>query len=417
MLKRMHNFTNNTLAFYGIKERVYIGDTTTPDNVPKIEFITYEKHKQSLELDIDKTWKKTKTWDKTSVYDNNDRGNDKIKIHCDVVENEYYSTSSVFEWILRIKEKTQHEAVYFTIVKDAGIEYHYQPAYTDIYEDGWSDEFQKNITVTATTVKDEDDNIILYRPEEICGSYAVYVDNQKLMHIPSPYFIDQNGQKVKANMHIQASWLVIDVPEQFADWQYSAENPLPLDPSFGYSTTGASYESGYENNAIGSKFTCPDNANIDQINAIVQARTASDQNIKCIITNSSKTILTNGISNASANLPYRSIQDTPCTYTNKPAVSASTEYYLFVIIESATTRVYYDSGSTNQGHYHTTNSYTSPTNPNGTDNNNKYSIYATYTTTSSAQVSHILGIATSAISHVKGIDKTTGFTKVLGLIV
>ena len=42
--------------------------------------------------------------------------------------------------------------------------------------------------------------------------------------------------------------------------------------------------------------------------------------------------------------------------------------------------VYYDSGSANQGHLDTGNSYTTPTDPTGAShNNNKYSIYATYT--------------------------------------
>jgi hypothetical protein len=71
-------------------------------------------------------------------------------------------------------------------------------------------------------------------------------------------------------------------------------------------------------------------------------------------------------------------QERTCTFSSPPTISANTEYVLMMIF-SASTRFYYASGSTNQGHYDTSNSYTTPTNPtDAVHNNYKYCIRANY---------------------------------------
>ena len=66
------------------------------------------------------------------------------------------------------------------------------------------------------------------------------------------------------------------------------------------------------------------------------------------------------------------------TFSSPPTITANTEYVLMMIF-SVTTRLYYGSGSTNQGHVDTTNSYTTPTNPTDeTHNNNQYRIRTAY---------------------------------------
>jgi hypothetical protein len=66
-------------------------------------------------------------------------------------------------------------------------------------------------------------------------------------------------------------------------------------------------------------------------------------------------------------------------FSSPPSLSANTQYVI-MFIPSANTRLYYGSGSANQGIYDSTNSYTTPTNPTDASNNNhQYSIYCTFT--------------------------------------
>jgi hypothetical protein len=78
--------------------------------------------------------------------------------------------------------------------------------------------------------------------------------------------------------------------------------------------------------------------------------------------------------------------DRDCAFSSPPTLSGNTQYVLMMIF-SVNTRFYYASGSYNQGHYDTTNSYTSPYNP--TDyyhNNYQYRIQATYTKTNNYEL-------------------------------
>jgi hypothetical protein len=67
-----------------------------------------------------------------------------------------------------------------------------------------------------------------------------------------------------------------------------------------------------------------------------------------------------------------------CTFSSPPTISANTQYILMMIF-SVSTRFYYGTGSTNQGHYDVSNSYLTPTNPtDAAHNNNQYRILANY---------------------------------------
>ncbi len=53
-----------------------------------------------------------------------------------------------------------------------------QPPLTEEFQDGWSDEFQTNITVTETDVKDDQGNVLVHRPEDIVNSIAFYHESK-----------------------------------------------------------------------------------------------------------------------------------------------------------------------------------------------------------------------------------------------
>jgi hypothetical protein len=146
--------------------------------------------------------------------------------------------------------------------------------------------------------------------------------------------------------------------------------------TFGYTTAGSSYTTVNTNYMYGSIFTSPNYNGIVAQSITFRGRSGSGTaNVKCVLVrHSDLTIVAvgNPVSVSTTVNWYSSI------FASPPSLSANTEYVI-MLIPSANTRFYYGSGSTDQGHYDTTNSYTTPTNPtDATHNNNQYSVYCTF---------------------------------------
>ena len=88
------------------------------------------------------------------------------------------------------------------------------------------------------------------RPENVIGSYAVYHKTQKhneingkeyrtgkAFHIYRPFAIDVEGTRVWCELSINEDLLTITIPQEFLD---TAIYPVIIDPTFGYTTQGAS---------------------------------------------------------------------------------------------------------------------------------------------------------------------------------
>lgn len=82
------------------------------------------------------------------------------------------------------------------------------------------------------------------RPDNIKGSYAVYCNKSnnkyktgKVCHIYRPFVIDEDGKTEWCVIKIDKSTLTITLPENFME---SAAYPVRLDPTFGYTSNGAS---------------------------------------------------------------------------------------------------------------------------------------------------------------------------------
>lgn len=95
-------------------------------------------------------------------------------------------------------------------------------------------------------------------PEDVYGSYAVYhetkVNNQyragKAFHIKRPWARDKNGWKVWLDLHIDpdTNLMSMTYPQAFYD---NAIWPVYVDPTFGYTTAGASNASSINNRGYG----------------------------------------------------------------------------------------------------------------------------------------------------------------------
>ena len=90
------------------------------------------------------------------------------------------------------------------------------------------------------------------RPDEVVGSYAVYCNKSnnkyktgKVCHIYRPFCYDAKGNTIYADLKIADGQLTITID---AKWLDNAVYPVRLDPTFGYTTAGASSMAG-ENQA------------------------------------------------------------------------------------------------------------------------------------------------------------------------
>jgi len=145
----------------------------------------------------------------------------------------------------------------------------YQPPLTEEFKEGWSEEFKRDIFVTETQVTDKDGNILVERPENVVGSYAVYHASRGNMH-PSqaeaekyktgkafhwyrPLIYDSAGHQTWGILNVDpgAGIRTVAIPQGFLD---KAVYPVTIDDTFGYTTQGGSSTYG-TNKRIGCRFT------------------------------------------------------------------------------------------------------------------------------------------------------------------
>jgi hypothetical protein len=245
------------------------------------------------------------------------------------------------------------------------------------------------------------------RPEEIVGSYAVYhktlknhkVGGQnyatgKVLHIPFPYIweVEKEDQKVRAeDLTYENGRLCVVAPQAFLDTA-DYTNGVRVDPTFGYTSVGASNSfdvGGFADNVThAAKHSAPENGTIDSIHAAIArwgAGACTYEGYGVIYENSDSSKVSG--TQTSALTPTLTATLTFYTTTSGGgSVVGSTDYDVAFFMNatygggpSCGSGTAYDSGTTNQGAKQTTTATTPPDPATFTRNNNLYSIYATYT--------------------------------------
>ena len=283
------------------------------------------------------------------------------------VSDEYPEGGYEFEIIL--KEKPDTNKIEFTI-QNKGLEFFYQPALT----------------------QEEIDNGI-NRPENVVGSYAVYYKDcpanyvggklyrcGKAFHIYRPRIEDAEGNRTWGELNIdeEKGILSVTIPQEFLDNAiYPVRHAAGL--TFGYNETPLT-DGGYgaQSYINGSLFTSP--SNIATATSMSVYGDVRSYNLKMLVVlHSNLNIISNGIT---PDQYFNGLKWNSKGFSTPPSLSVSTEYVL-CWITSGTNNFYYDTGSTDQGHFDYSNSYTTPTDPtDATHSTKRWGIYCTYTPSS-----------------------------------
>jgi hypothetical protein len=277
-----------------------------------------------------------------------------------------------FEWVLKEPPTTN---VLTATIQTKGLDFFYQPELTA------QEKAQGSI-----------------RPDNVIGSYAVYHKTMtgnyvggkeykcgKAFHIYRPEAIDSKGNKTWCDLHLDeaSETLTVTVNQKWLD---KATYPVIVDPTFGYTTGGASYHSSNEIKA--SHFTPVSTGTVTGISSYQEHDVSSTQKIEyALYADSSGSVgskLTVDVYSRTAALANNIWLGAVLSYQ----ITSGTVYWL-ATWDSPTgidggsgelNKVHYDTGSANAGLYLYSGSWgllpdpiTSPT-----YNNYTYSIFCTY---------------------------------------
>ena len=216
---------------------------------------------------------------------------------------------------------------------------------------------------------------------EVGSRNGTYTDTQTVDDVYES-FIEENGyiynpstyNPVNSTQHVSGS--LVDLKNDDANYMtfrsYASQN---ITGAFGNNATSSSSIIVNANAMYGSLFTSPP-AMVIAKSIVFYCRSVSQvRSVKCLIVRHSDlkiVAITNPVTVTTTSGWWTA------TFSNSPTLTPNTEY-LLMIIPNGQVRFYYTTGSTNQGHYDTTNSYASPIDPtDALHNTNRYSIYCNY---------------------------------------
>jgi hypothetical protein len=238
------------------------------------------------------------------------------------------------------------------------------------------------------------------RPENVIGSYAVYHREKansrvgstnyatgKIFHIYRPKAIDANGAEVWAQLHYSDGILSVTVPEDFLE---KATYPVVVDPTFGYTSAGASSSIALETTLEFTDFSTTEDGNIESISLWTSVNSAhywstgaaiytynSSSDVGDLVTLGGAVTTFIGSTGVSTLITHNTL--------NQDRVTGSTNYYLAGIGQQnggATFWRYDSSGGANVDGVDKvgTNNWIGSVTDEGSTGSERFSIYATYNT-------------------------------------
>lgn len=302
-----------------------------------------------------------------------------------------------FEWFLPKKPESN---VLTATIQTKGLDFFYQPALT-------SEEIAEGS----------------FRPEKVVGSYAVYHKTKgglndangkdykvgKAFHIYRPEAVDAQGNKTwcELNVDVDGGLLQVTVPQEFLD---SAVYPVVVDPTFGYTSVGASSNLNFRNRIRGTFANPGQSGSVTSISVYVNFQSVHITAMKGALYKTSDSSL---VTPQSDELTGFSTIDGWYNFTFSSSASVNSEdYYIAAWANepaSANTLMHYDVDGSSI-HLNVGTTYGDWPDPISVTNSvNKPSIYATYTPSGTYPVLESVtdtDIASSLTSHVVNMPPT-----------
>ena len=384
---------------------IEIGDIKEKDFKPQVKLMRWDNE---VNFSIRLTENGTET-SKVSLKDDKvtwDKGNFKI---------ESYEAENAFKYVWYLKEKPATNKVQFSI-QSKGLDFFYQPPLTQEYQNGYSEEFQREIFVTETQVKDLDENVLVERPENVVGSYAVYHKTKggmndingmeykvgKAFHIYRPRLKDSNGWEVWGDLHIENGLYEITIPEDFYN---NAVYPIKSNDRFGYESEAETAESPHYTYIRGNKAT-GGVGTLSKISVYLKGYDATIEVKVALYKDSDDSLVDYQSSEGSVGTTASFID----IDVNNSAGITSIDYRLLVIgsegnTDSRQATYYYDSLSSIYYYISVTYAdlWASTFSP-YSSSNNKYSIYATYTAGGASGPANLKTINAITKANIKSIN-------------
>ncbi len=285
--------------------------------------------------------------------------------------------------------------------------FHYQPPLTEEYlkEDCevWTETYVK------TRLEER------RRPENVVGSYAVYHTSKrnnecktgKICHIFRPKLVDTDGREAWAEFNRDADKtgiLTITLPQEFLD---SARYPVVIDPTFGYTSVGASSWTNWYTYKGACKFTLSEAGTVTHVHFYPTG--ASDSWRVALYSHSSANnrplnrLTLSNLESCTANAWHTF--DVPDV-----ELAAGTYWLAWGHSTNTSSGVRYDSGGSQQTHWDYYGTLENPwAHSSGGYENAVVSVYATYTTGAVLkEVADSLGLSDAVLRHKPAIAVLDG---------
>lgn len=231
------------------------------------------------------------------------------------------------------------------------------------------------------------------------GSFAVYHKNKrdynlgetnygagKIFHIYRPLILDDSGNKTWGEMSYENGKLKVVVPQDFLD---KAVYPVTVDPTFGYTSAGASTND-FGGNVLYAKAnsTPASNGTLTSMSIYGKINTGIPNFNPALYSNSSNAPSTRLAFVDSGGTNYGSSSSWITTNINYSGITSGAQYWLGFKSGAVGPLVNYDSGGTGTLHYGSGASWNTTADDIG--NEIEYILYATYTASSSPTIPTLL---------------------------
>lgn len=270
-----------------------------------------------------------------------------------------------FEWVFGSKPLSN---VLSATIQTKGLDFFYQPELT------------------------EKEKLHKHRPDNVTGSYAVYhsskgglnnIDGKeyrtgKAFHIYRPEAVDTNGVRVWCDLNIDErnGLLSVTVPQTFLD---NAVYPVTVDPTFGYTSIGATTNDFGGNVLYAKAASLPDyNGAMTSMSIYGQIFSGTPDFNPALYTDSASAPDSRLAFVASGGTSYAAGASWITTNITYSSITRNTQYWLGFLSTGVGPLVYEDTGGSATLHYGSGNTWNATADDIGNESG-IYSIYATFT--------------------------------------